>query len=224
MKQLSVFLFFFLSTHILPGQDSLFTRLQDGVYSTREDFISRNVVLIPKMRKLNLRVPVSHAFKDTLVDHCIFLNGKNDQIKKIFAVVHQGQLYFSGLACKVYMPLEYSTMGLSKDNEFHRVLEWGKYLYLEVTYKAKDPGAMIVMGAMFGVVGALAGSAMEPNEEIATPIIYDISENVFYGLHTRKQIQEFMDSHHPEMKFDSKASDLNIETLKILIRHLNTSS
>ncbi len=65
----------------------------------------------PKMRKIDLGVPSAQAFKDTLVDHCWFIDGKNDPIKKVYAIVYKQQLFFPEHAIKQNMSSLYSILG-----------------------------------------------------------------------------------------------------------------
>lgn len=221
MKPLFIFCFLSLLVDFLNAQDSISIDLPEGVYYTREDFIARQAIEIPKIRKLNMGVPSSQAFKDTLVEHCMFLDGKNDPLKKVFAVVHKGMLYFPELAIRHHMIESYRISGLTQGVEFHRVQDWGKYLYLEVTYSSDDKYLVSSMGMMFGALGAIAASALQTSSTLETPVIYDTGRNVFLGLFTPRQLQLFMDSYHPEIEFDAKSPKLHIEDMRKLIQDLN---
>jgi hypothetical protein len=211
-------LFFITNSLCQAAYDSVYP---DGIYHTMSSFENRQPDTSQRIRKLNCDLPTQYAFKDTLVDHCWFIDRDNDPVKKVFAIVHQGELYFPEYAIKQGMADLYSTLGMSKAHEFHRVQEHGEYLYLEVTYIEQDPGAAIVMGAMFGLVGAAAGSAMAPKSLVETPVVYHTGRKKFYGLHSRRHLKMFMEAFHPEVGFDAGRSDLDIDFVRHMIRNLN---
>ena len=215
---LSVWLFTIADSFSQAQPDSVYP---DGVYHTLASFQNRQPDTTQQLRKLNCDLPTKFAFKDTLVDHCWFIDEHNDPVKKVFAVVHQGELYFPEYAIKKGMAELYSTLGMSKAHEFHRVQDRGEYLYLEVTYIEQDPGAAIVMGAMFGLVGAAAGSAMTPKSLVETPVVYHTGRKQFYGLHSRRHLKMFMEAFHPEVGFDAGRSDLDIDFVRHMVRNLN---
>ena len=221
MKYTTFLIFFFSISGFITAQDSLHYDYPDGIYLTIDDFIARQPDSTSKLRKLNLGVPTEYAFKDTVVDHVLFLNKDNDMLKKIFAVVHKGEIYFQEYGVKKHMHPDYYHRSITASTSLHRVKERGKYFYCEANYKVEDAGAAIAMGAMFGVLGAIAGSALTTSDELLAPFVFDTNKNQFYIFVTRSNLKLFIDTYYPSYPLDIERGKLELDTVRNLFVELN---
>jgi hypothetical protein len=196
----------------------------DGIYPTLETFLSHTPDTAITYRKLNLGVPTSKAFQDTLVDHVWFIDRKNDVLKKLFAVVHDGEIYFQDFAVKNHLMPEYGSKSSFSTDKFHRVQLRGRYLYCETNFNKSDPTAAILMGMMFGAIGGAVAGLTTTSDEIEAPLVFDMQVKKFFAFHSRLALQTFMTKFHPEMNYDVEKGRLDLESVKQLFADLNSKS
>src|SRR5688500_13386645 len=103
MKYISLLILLLFISNFTRAQDSVSYYYPDGIYATLEDFINRQTDATSTLSKLNLGVHTDYAFTVSSVDRVLFLSIGNDIIKKIFAVVHKGEVYFQEYGIKKYM-------------------------------------------------------------------------------------------------------------------------
>ncbi|HUR29781.1 MAG TPA: hypothetical protein VMZ69_00045 [Saprospiraceae bacterium] len=221
MKYISLLIFLFTISDFTTAQDTVSHSYPNGIYATLDDFITMQPDTTSKLRKLNLGVHTDYAFADTVVDHVLFLNKGNDIIKKIFAVVHKGEIYFQEYGIKKHMHPDYYHKSITASTTLHRVKERGKYFYSEANYKADDAAATLVGAAMFGVVGAVVASSLTPSGEFLAPFVFDTKKNLFFVFVTRPHLKLFMDSYYPGNSFDIDRGKLEIDTVRNLFIELN---
>jgi len=219
---LSLFLFIHFSG---TGQNETGNTYSNGIYYTLEDFLAHHPDTISKVRKVNLGVPTEEALKDTIVDHTFFIDKNNDLLTKVFAIVYNGEIYFADYGIRENLLLPYGQKTAFKTKKFHRVQERGRYFYAESNYAISDPTAAILLGSMFGALGGAVGGAlgaMYPSQsEIEAPFIFDTHSNRFLAFHSKKLLQQFMNTYHPERNYEVEKGKLDIETVRDLFVDLN---
>lgn len=210
----------------LHGQSGVTHDLPDGVYRTLQDFNARKPDTTQKVRKLNLGVPTAMAFADTLVDHALFLGKNNSAIKKVFAVVYQGDIYFQEWGMKQLMAENYGHSAITASPAFHRVHFTGRYFYGEATFDPSNDMGLFTATAMFGIVGGLTYAALNDvplsgNQTALAPFVYDSKSNTFYVFVVRPRLKSFMKSFYPEYPLELEEAKLDIETVRGLFMDLN---
>lgn len=222
MKSGLFILILFLSSLTFRGQSSTIDTLPDGIYHTLGDFKNHTPEIPTKLRRLNLGVPTSKAFLDTMVDHVLFLDKQNDPITKVFAIVHHGEIYFQEKAIHQNVMEGYGGKNSASKNRFHRIQERGRYYYGETYYASGDADEVAAMTIMFGLIGGLATAAASKGGIVfEVPYIFDTKLNKFFVLGSRKNLQLFMDTYHPDIGFQVAKGKLDYELIRSLIIQFN---
>src|SRR5688500_9936589 len=207
---------FLLSLFIgtLFGQDSHNLEFPEGVYFTKQDFLDKRATVIPKMRKVNI-CPGCNPLADSIVNHCYFLNEKNDIIKKAFAFSHKGELYFQYYGVKTNLA-ENTFLALKDDDRFcYRVLDKGRYLYIEMSGD--------VAGSLMEAVMTPAG-VHTSNFNSKSILVYDNNPNKFMGFDGCPAVKKFLKNNYPEKVWDCPASRPKFfEEVRNLFTEFNTS-
>lgn len=215
-------LLFFLSAVSLRSQSFTTDTFPNGIYYTLEDFNNHTPEIPTKIRRLNLDVPKSKAFKDTIVDHVLFLDKDNDPITKVFAIVNKGEIYFQEKAIRQYLMDGFGGKNSANKSRFHRIQERGRYYYGETYYASGDAAEVAAMAMLFGVLGGLAAAAASDEGTIfQVPFVFDTKLNKFFILGSRKNIQLFLDTYHPGTGFEVGKGKLDYELIRSLIIQFN---
>jgi hypothetical protein len=223
MKLRITFLSIFFVPAILQSQSDSTYFYPDGIYNNLEEFLHKQPGDISHVRKLNLNVPTTKAFTDTLVNDVWFLDHNNDQLKKIFAVVYKGEIYFQEYGIQMNIMEGYDHRSISKSPTLHRVQTRGRYYYTEAKYPYENPGPMLAMGAMFGAVGLLAGSEMSKNQTLTAPLVYDSELKKFFVFVFKSKLKDFINSYYPKHPIPADESRLDTQTVRALFEDLNNS-
>ncbi|HZV69290.1 MAG TPA: hypothetical protein VFG10_07095 [Saprospiraceae bacterium] len=210
-----------LSYVSLSSQSNANDSLPDGIYKTLDDFNNHSPDTSIKIRRLNLGVPSSKAFLDSIVDHVLFLDKLNAPIAKVFAIVHKGEIYFQEKAIRQNVMEGYGGKNSASKNRFHRIQERGRYFYGETYFASADPAEIAAMSFMFGVIGGVATAATSKGTIFEVPYVFDTKLNKFFVLGSRNNLQLFMDTYHPEIGFQVAKGKLDYELVRAHIIQFN---
>ena len=160
---------------------------------------------------------------DTIVDHVWFLDKNKDIMKKIFAVVHQGEIYFHQYGVKTNLMPEFGAKTSFLKDKLHRVQFRGRYLFGKSVITRTDPGAAAALGLMVGVA---TGVYIIPYgvDEFEAPFVFDTKTNKFFAIHSKNILQRFMDQYHPDMQYSVEKGRLDFQVITELFQELNARS
>jgi hypothetical protein len=224
MKTIFSLFILLLASFSLAGQHSDSHLYQDGIYYTMDDFLNHRVDSSSKVRKLNLELPTSKAFLDTLVDHVWFLDKNNDILKNTFAIVHKGEVYFQEKSMRKNIAEGYVHRSITSNPALHRIKVRGRYYYGEASYEIENGTEIAALTGMFGLVGGLAGAAImsgSPKGMLLAPFVFDTKNKVFYVFVMRPKLREFMKAHHPDYTLELDDQRLDAEYVRNLFVQLN---
>ncbi|SHN72776.1 hypothetical protein SAMN05444395_107114 [Flavobacterium fryxellicola] len=181
----------------------------DGFYVTLEDFINKKKTkLNPVERRAIVGFEKKLIPKDVIVDH-IFLYTVADQMKLtgVFAVSLEGNLYIQQKNFRKYAVKGDKSEEGDNPNSYHRVLQAGKFLYLEAELaNAWSKGFAYGTG---GAVGGALGSSMNRLKGIA----FDVVKKEFNVLKDCKDFNEFLTIYQAE-NVECKNKKIDIVTVR----------
>jgi hypothetical protein len=195
------------------GQETDAIHYPDGIYRTVDDFLNRQADTLTQIRKVNLDVDLSKAFLDTLVDRCFFIDKKRDPLRKCFAIVFDGEIYFQEYGISAYQAYGYRREAKNEKYFCYRVLERGKYLYcIAKSYEQGYYG-----GGLVGVALADLGPAVI----LDTALLFDTTRKRFFSFNRCALFETFLQMHHPGFEFDCGKARQSIDSIRQAVRELN---
>lgn len=204
---LLLIIFYFGLSHAL-GQQSLYkSSFPEGLYRTKEDFIKKAP---SEFLQLTIDKILSVNDSDSFAHRCFFKEkDTNKRIKKVFAISHNGQLYFSNWAIlDNKAKSDKSVSPIESMNSFVRVLIGGdNFLYAEGAFinpwrAGLSGGVSNAMGVEFGIVGAVVGNevgkAIDKSYPITTfggtGVVWDIKKEEFNIFRNCSDFNEFFEN------------------------------
>lgn len=197
---LLLILFYFGLSNAL-GQQSIYkSSLPEGLYRTKEDFTKKTPskliqLTIDKIRLVN--------DSDSLAHRCFFKEkNTNKRVKKVFAISHNGQLYFSNWAIlDNKAKSDKSVSPVESMNSFVRVLIGGdSLLYAEgafVNYWQTGISGGVA-GGVGGIIGSELGNAIYKSYPITTfggtGVVWDIKKEEFNIFRNCSDFNEFFEN------------------------------
>ncbi|KGE14242.1 hypothetical protein [Sphingobacterium deserti] len=177
----------------------------EGIYLTKEDFIKKtpsdNKEVVVK--SIALKPKTIH---DSIPDHCMFYYKESDKkVKNVFAISHQGNLYFQALSILKNCTKKDKTETTHALNSFCRVLIGGSnYLYTEL-----DLANSWKQGLGYGLGGA-AGGAIAASAIKGKGLVWDFKNEEFNIFRHCKDYNEFMTDVYPDgvQKCEGKQPDM----------------
>ena len=183
------------------GQQSIYqSTLPQGLYLTKEDFLKKKPseflqLTIDRIRLVN--------DSDSLARRCFFKEkDSNKRVKKVFAISHNGQLYFSNWAIlDNKAKSDKSVSPVESMNSFIRVLIGGdNFLYAEGafvnTWQTGISGG--VAGGVGGIIGSKLGDAIYKSYPITTfggtGVVWDIKKEEFNIFRNCSDFNEFFEN------------------------------
>lgn len=197
---LLLILFYFGLSHTF-GQQSIYKSSLPGVlYQTKEDFIKKTPseflqLTIDKIRLVN--------DSDSLAHRCFFKEkDTNKRVKKVFAIAHNGQLYFSNWAIiDNKSKSDKSVSPIESMNSFVRVLIGGdNLLYAEGAFVNPWQAGLSagVAGGVGGFIGSELGNAIDKSYPITTfggtGVVWDIKKEEFNIFRNCSDFNEFFEN------------------------------
>ncbi|MFV8442364.1 hypothetical protein [Flavobacterium sp. LB2P44] len=187
----------------------------EGFYNTLEDFINKkNTKHNPVERREIIGFEKKLIPKNSIVDH-VFLYTIADETKLtgVFAVSLNGNLYIQQKYFSKYaLKGDKSEVG-DNPNSYHRVLQSGKFLYLEAAL-ANGWSKGIAYGSG-GAIGGVIGSSMNRLKGI----VFDITKKEFNVLKDCKDFNEFLSSYQVDT-IECKNKKIDILTVRENIRKI----
>lgn len=176
----------------------------DGVYLSKEEFIQKT----PSVR--------GGIYPSTLVgkplnDQCFFhYADSNKRIRNVFAVSHQGKLYFQVNAILKNRNQTDRAQTADFKNSFVRVLMGGNnYLYTEV-----DLANAWAQAAAYGGVGGTAGYYLAQAAIHNKGILWDYRNQEFNIFKNCKDYNKFMQENRPSQRLHCKNGEYHIEAVR----------
>jgi hypothetical protein len=198
-KMLLTILILLLGLNFTQGQQHEGTRYPNGLYTTKEDFISKKP---SEIRDLTIKEIELVNDTDSIIQRCYFSDAKtNKRIKKVFAISYDGNLYFSNWAIlKNKNEEDKSLSPASSMNAFVLVTIWGnKYLYSEAGLVNHWQSGLSggVAGGVGGLVGGALGAAVDgafpETTQFGTGVVWDIEAKEFNVFRNCPDFNEFID-------------------------------
>jgi hypothetical protein len=200
-----LFILFYLGLSHALGQQSIYrSGLPEGLYRTKEDFVKKTPseflqLTIDKIRLVN--------DSDSLARRCFFIEkDTNKRVKKIFAISHNGNLYFSNWAILGNKDKDDKSVSpVESMNSFVRVLIGGdKLLYAEGAFvNPWQTGISAgVAGGVGGIIGSELGKAIDKSYPITTfggtGVVWDINKEEFNIFRNCSDFNEFIENYSAE--------------------------
>jgi hypothetical protein len=201
----------------------------NGLYKTKEDFISKqplevSQLLIKKIELIN--------DTDSIIRRCYFIDKEtNKRIKKTFAVVYNGDVYFSNWAILKYKNKDDKSLSpASSMNAFVLVTIFGeKYLYAEAGLVNHWQVGISsgVAGGVGGIVGSELGKAVDKSypstTQFGTGIVWDIKNKEFNIFRNCPDFNEFIEIYSIE-KIDCKNGVFDLNRVREIVQIINSSN
>lgn len=196
-----LFIIFYFGLSYAWGQQSIYqSKFPEGLYRTKEDFINKTPseflqLTIDRIRLVN--------DSDSLARRCFFREkDSNNRIKKVFAISHNGQLYFSNWAIlENKAKSDKSVSPVESMNSFVRVQIGGdNFLYAEGAFiNPWQTGISSgVASGVGGVIGSELGNAIDKSYPITTfggtGIVWDIKKEEFNIFRNCSDFNEFIEN------------------------------
>ncbi len=198
----------------------------EGLYNTKEDFIGKKP---SEVRQLTVKEIELVNDIDSAIQRCFFLDKEtNKKIKKVFAVSHNGSLYFSNWAIvKNKTKEDKSVSPAASMNAFVLVTIFGpKYLYTEAGlvnhWQAGLSGG--VAGGVGGLVGSALGEAIDNSfpetTKFGTGVVWDISAEEFNIFRNCPDFNEFLNEHNIE-RIDCGKEPFDLNRIREIVESVN---
>ena len=199
----------------------------DGIYKTKQDFLNRNPsevrqLVVEKIKLIN--------DTDSIIRRCFFLDKETGKrIKNIFAVVYNGDLYFSNTAILKNKNKEDKSLSpASSMNSFVLVTMWGnKYLYAEaglINHWQAGISSGVAAG-VGGFVGSELGKAIDnsyPSTTLyGTGLVWDIERNEFNIFRNCPDFNQFIED-YPVGKIDCENEIFDLNRVREIIENINS--
>lgn len=181
----------------------------EGFYVTLEDFINKKKTkLNPVERREIIGFEKKLIHKDSIVDH-VFLTTIADGTKLtgVFGVSLNGNLYIQQKNFRKYAVKGDKSEEGDNPNSYHRVLQAGKFLYLEAEL-ANGWSKGLAYGSG-GAIGGVIGASMNRLKGI----VFDINKKEFNVLKDCKDFNEFLTSNQTE-NVECKNKKIDIITVR----------
>jgi hypothetical protein len=200
-----LFILFYLGLSHALGQQSIYkSGIPEGIYRTKEDFVKKTPseflqLTIDRIRLVN--------DSDSLARRCFFIEKvTNKRVKKVFAISHNGNLYFSNWAILGNKDKDDKSVSpVESMNSFVRVLIGGdKLLYAEGAFvNPWQTGISAgVAGGVGGIVGSELGKAIDKSYPITTfggtGVVWDINKEEFNIFRNCSDFNEFIENYSVE--------------------------
>lgn len=222
IKQIRPFLFIllFLQPTFSIGQQLPYkSQVPDGIYKTKEDFLRKTPSDIIKLYIDRIKLVDDTC---SLARRCFIRNKEtNKHIKKVFAISHEGSLYFSNRAILDYKNAnDKSVSPVESKNSFVRVLIGGNnFLYAEGAFFNLWQSSISagVSGGVGGIVGSKLGEAIDKSYPQTTfggtGLVWDVKKEEFNIFRDCSDYNEFIENYSIE-RFDCGAKEFDLAHIR----------
>lgn len=192
-----------LGMTVSNGQEAERVGCPDGIYKSKEDFVNKIPSEVCEL--IVKEIELIHE-TDSLIHRCFFLNKEtNKKIKKVFAISHNGNLYFSNWAILKNKTKKDKSVSAASMNSFVLVTIFGpKYLYAEAGLVNHWQYGLSggVAGGLGGLVGSAVGEAVNNSfpetTEFGTGVVWDVEAKEFNIFRNCPDFNEFLNIHNIE--------------------------
>jgi len=196
-----IFILFYLGLNHALGQQLIYkSSIPDGLYRTKEEFIKKTPSEFLQLTIDKIRLVDD---SDPLARRCFFIEkDTNKRVKRIFAISHNGYLYFSNWAIKDNKDENDKSVSLAESmNSFVRVLIGGNnFLYTESAFfnpwQTGFSGG--VASGVGGVIGNELGNKINKSYPITTfggtGVVWDIKKEEFNIFRNCLDFNEFFEN------------------------------
>jgi len=226
---LLLILFYFGLSLALGQQSTYKLSFPEGQYRTKEDFIKKSPSEFLQLTIDKIRLVTD---SDSLARRCFFIErDTNKRVKKVFAISHNGQLYFSNWAIQDNKAKsDKSISPVESMNSYVRVIIGGEnFLYVEGAFiniwqSALSGGISNAMGVEFGIVGGIVGNevgkAIDKSYPITTfggtGIVWDIKKEEFNIFRNCSDFNDFVEN-YPVEKTDCGKQVFELKQIREII-------
>lgn len=186
--------------HALGQQSIYHSTLPEGLYLTKDDFLKKTpseflLLTIDRIRLVN--------DSDSLARRCFFKEkDSNKRVKKVFAISHNGQLYFSNWGIlDNKAKSDKSVSPVESMNSFVRVLIGGdNFLYAEGAFVNpwQTGFSAGVAAGVGGIIGSELGNAIDKSYPITTfggtGVVWDMRKEEFNIFRNCSDFNEFIEN------------------------------
>jgi hypothetical protein len=205
------------------GQQSIYhSTLPEGLYLTKDDFLKKTpseflLLTIDRIRLVN--------DSDSLARRCFFKEkDSNKRVKKIFAISHNGQLYFSNWGIlDNKAKSDKSVSPVESMNSFVRVLIGGdNFLYAEGAFVNpwQTGFSAGVTAGVGGIIGSELGNAIDKSYPITTfggtGVVWDMRKEEFNIFRNCSDFNEFIENDSVE-KIDCGKQIFELKQIREII-------
>ncbi|MBW8331834.1 MAG: hypothetical protein K0M40_07430 [Prolixibacteraceae bacterium] len=201
-QKLSLFfiLFYFGLTYAFGQQTMYKSSFPEGLYRTKEDFIKKTPTEFLQLTIDRIRL-VNDS--DSVARRCFFIEKEtNKRVKKVFAISHNGHLYFSNWAIiDNKAKSDKSVSPVESMNSFVRVLIHGEnFLYAEGAFLNPWQSGISAgfASGVGGIIGSELGNAIDKSYPITTfggtGVVWDIKKEEFNIFRNCSDFNEFFET------------------------------
>lgn len=179
----------------------------EGVYKTYEDFIAKTGIFMGDA--LERRTIVGYKSIEKSVDayHVFFCWKRNNiKITDYFAIVYNGNLYIQQRYLMKFASKEDGNMSADNPNSYHRVLNDGKFLYLE------GPFANMWSKAFAYNAGAVGGAILA-NLNTLKGIVFNVDKKEFNFIRECENLNALIEEYNG-VKIECKDKKVDILTVR----------
>ncbi|KAF2517977.1 hypothetical protein [Flavobacterium foetidum] len=225
LKKITIFYFFSLLVTTVNAQEtaenngassktseentSLFLAkdVPEGVYKTYEDLVAKKGVYMGDaiMRKSVMRYkPIDKA---AVVDQVYFAWTRNDVKLDFFAISYNGVLYIQQKYFHKYSVKEDRSQDGSNPLSYHRVINDGKFLYLEGVFANS-----FTKGAAYGT-GGIVGGLLSVNMNKLKGVVFDIEKKEVNFIRDCEDLNLLIEQYNGT-KIECIEKDVDIQTVR----------
>ena len=200
---------------IADSSDILVNNYPEGVYLTYESFLDKTPSNTKRVEARDLFKP-KKRIRDAMIDNCYFYYRRSKKrVKDAFAISYEGSLYFHVKSMQKLMEKKDRKQKIDHKDSFVRVVDQGRYLYLEA-YTRKGGGIGFGIGG--GPVSVATGGG---SREELRGVIYNFEEGKFDLFRDCKDFNQFLRLGHSMEEFECEKKQLPIDIVRNIIWDIN---
>ncbi|RKD85038.1 hypothetical protein BC643_4557 [Mangrovibacterium diazotrophicum] len=208
------------------GKQAIYqSNFPEGLYQTKEDFLKKTPSLFLQLTIDKIKL-VNDS--DSLARRCFFKEkDTNKKIKKVFAISHNGQLYFSNWAIlDNKSQKDKSVSPVESMNSFVRVLIGGdNFLYAEGAFVNpwQTGFSAGVAEGVGGIIGSELGNAIDKSYPITTfggtGVVWDIKNEEFNIFRNCSDFNDFVEN-FPVEKIDCGKQIFELKQIREILNKI----
>lgn len=187
------------------------TDYPEGLYTTLEEFITKSPGPLDIIERRNLQG--SKMGDDTLSNQVFFYKDTigRAKLKNVFAVSYHGNLYIQQRYIVKYFNKDDRKEDGNNDNSFHRVINDGKFLYLEGQF-ANGLAKGLARG-----LGGIGGAVIYASVNNMKGVIFDFEKKEFAVFKNCNDFIDFLIDHGLNANLDCENEKFDIKKVREVI-------